>query len=67
MGSMGLEVQCDGRAAEPQGVANILFGSESGQNWDLLWKEGSWIQGGSEVEGGSLLEVRTEWWLPEGR
>lgn len=30
-------------------------------------RKGPGFRAGSEVEGGSVLEVRTEWWLPEGR
>lgn len=29
-------------------------------------RKGPGFRAGSEVEGGSLLEVRTEWWLPVG-
>ena len=32
--------QCDGYGAESHGVAGILFGSESWQNWGLFWSEG---------------------------
>lgn len=78
MGSMGLEVQCDGRAAEPQGVANILFGSAlEGRVLDsglgLKLREGVYLR--SELNGGfrkggevkGKREREREWGLGEGQ
>lgn len=38
-GCLTASSQCGSYAIGPQGVADILFGSESGQNWGLFWRE----------------------------